>query len=277
MLEIGINSNNECGRNLNEVLTNIKNAGFNNVMLAMKAGNYEDQIKLTLSKGLKIPFIHLNNRYANDLWAKGESNTNYIADVIYQLELCAKYKIKVAVMHPTEGGASDLALPPNEQGLISMNKILKAAQKLKVKIALENLDNLNFKNFKYLMDNINHPYFGLCYDMGHHQLYKPNFDILKNYGSKILAVHLHDNLMDWQYGYDYTRDLHRLPFDGKLNYPASIKKLAATPYKNVVMLELHKDSCGAPRLYDNLSVSEFLAEAKARGEKLAKMLEEYRK
>ena len=36
MLEIGINTNNECGKDAKAVLTNIKKAGFKNVMVLLK-------------------------------------------------------------------------------------------------------------------------------------------------------------------------------------------------------------------------------------------------
>lgn len=273
MLQIGINTNNECGTNIDEVCVNVKKAGFNNVMVAFKTGAAEDSIKATLKHGLNIPFVHLTNRYANDLWAKGESNTKYIKNMIDEIKLCNKYGIKIAVLHPTEGGASDLALPVSKQGITSLKKILTAAHKYDVKIALENLDAPNFDHFTYLLDNINDEYLGLCYDAGHHNLYRPDFDILATYGNRILAVHLHDNLMDWTYGYDYTRDLHMLPFDGKLDYKAICSKIAKTGYNNVVMLELHKDSCGKPRLYDDMPIADYLKLAKQRATKLATMIE----
>ena len=77
------------------------------------------------------------------------------------------------------------------------------------------------------------------------------------------------------FGYDWTRDLHRLPFDGKIDYDKIIRKLAATKYDNVVMLEVHKDN-GVDGLYDNMSNMEYLRQAKARADKLAEMIESYR-
>ena len=45
MLEVGINTNNECGKDIKQILTNIKNAGFNNVMVAYKVGKAEETLK----------------------------------------------------------------------------------------------------------------------------------------------------------------------------------------------------------------------------------------
>lgn len=276
MFEIGINSNCECGSNIAEICENVKKAGFNNIMIAFKVGGEENVILEAKKQGLNIPYVHLNNRFADDLWAKGESNKEYVEDVIRQVKLCAKYDIHIAVLHGTIGGASDLALPPSQHAIDCMNEILKAAEENNVKIALENLDGPNFEHFTFLLDNIKSNWLGLCYDAGHHNLYRPDFDILEKYGDRILAIHLHDNLMDWEYGYDFTRDLHMLPLDGKIDYEKVCKKLAKTNYDNVIMLELHKNSCGEPRLYDNMPIDKYLTLARERANKIVEMIKKYK-
>lgn len=271
MLKIGVNTNNECGENIKEILANIKKAGFENVMVAYKVGRAEESLKIAKDLGLNVPFVHLTN--SNVLWAKGDENISLMKNLKEQIEITAKYKIPTAVLHATKGNAEELALPPNQHGLDCIKELVSFAKKLKVKIALENLDKPSYKHFKFVLDNINDENLGFCYDAGHHQLYFPNIDILKKYGNRIIAIHMHDNLMDWIYGYDWTRDLHRLPFDGKINYEKILKKLSLTPYNNVMMLELHKENSV---MYENLTDLEFLNEARKRAEKLATMLDGYR-
>ena len=271
MLEVGINTNNECGNDAREILTNIKNVGFKNVMVAFKVGKAEETLKIARELNLNVPFVHLS--ISNNLWAKGKENEWFMSRLKEQIELTKKYDIPIAVLHATHGRAEQLALPPNEFGLECIEELVKYAKKNKVKLALENLDVPSFKHFKYVMDNINDKNLGFCYDAGHHQLYNPNVDLLKRYGDRILAIHLHDNFMDWSYGYDWTRDLHRLPFDGKIDFAKIIKKLASTDYNNVIMLELHKNSGAEIGIYDKMSNIEFLQEAKKRAEQLAEMLD----
>lgn len=220
-MKLGINSNNECGQNAKEIMQNIKLAGFDSVMVAFKSGMAEEMIKEALSNGLEIPFVHLTN--TDLLWTEGRTNEEFVKSIKSQLDICFKYNIPVAVFHGTSGMANQLALPVNQHGLDCMKDILNYAKKCNVKIALENLDKPNFDHFRYLLDNIDDPNLGLCYDLGHHQLYNPEFDVLQNYGDRILAIHLHDNLMDWHYGHDWTRDLHRLPFDGVIDYEKMLK------------------------------------------------------
>lgn len=274
MLEIGINTNNECGKDIREVLTNIKNVGFKNVMVAYKVGNVEETLKLATELSLNVPFVHLS--ISDNLWERGKENEWFMTSLKEQIQLTQKYNIPIAVLHATHGRAERLALPPNEFGLERISELVRFAKKNNVKLALENLDKSSFKHFKYVMDNINDKNLGFCYDAGHHQLYIPNVDLLKRYGNRILAVHLHDNLMDWTYGYDWTRDLHRLPYDGKIDYNKVIRKLAATNYNNVIMLELHKNNGAEIGIYDKMSDIEFLKEAKIRAERLADMMENFR-
>lgn len=276
MYKLGINSNNECGKSARDVFNNIKTAGFTDVMISFKANEIEETILQAKESGLNIPFVHFITKHANDLWAKGESNIRYINEVIEQIKICGKYNIPVAVMHGTVGGASELALPPSKHGVESMLKILKVAEECNVKIALENLDKPNFEQFTYLLDNINSKWLGLCYDAGHHNLYAPEVDILEKYGDRILAVHLHDNLMDWEYGYDYTRDLHYLPFDGKVDFEKVCKNLAKTGYDSTIMLEVHKKGMGSPRLYDETPVDEYLQSAYTKAETIANMIQGYK-
>ncbi len=272
---IGINTNCDCGNDYKETLLNIKNAGFKNVMVAFKVGQAEETLKVALELGLNVSFVHLT--YTNNLWCKGLMNDELMRDLKKEIELCGKYNVPIAVLHATGGAANQIALPPNEHGLNCVKELVVFAKKHKVKIALENLDKLSYKHFVYVMDNIKDKNLGFCYDCGHHQLYLPHVDLLKKYGDRILAVHLHDNLMDWKPGYDWSNDLHFLPFDGKIDYDKVCKKLAKTPYKNVTMLEVHKDCWGIPTAYDKMTNEFYLKEAYKRAEKLDNLLNKYRK
>ena len=59
-------------------------------------------------------------------------------------------------------------------------------------MALENVRNN--QTLVQLLDTIPSPMLGLCYDSGHDFVWsgKP-YDLLKRYGDRLFAVHLHDN------------------------------------------------------------------------------------
>jgi hypothetical protein len=65
--------------------------------------------------------------------------------------------------------------------------------------------------------------------------------------------------MNWEYGYDYSLDYHQIPFDGKIDYLNVCKNIAETPYNNVVLLELNRNSDSG--IYLQLSDKEYLEKA----------------
>ncbi len=273
MLEIGINTNNESGEDNVKILNNIKKAGFKNIMLSYKTVKNDDVIKTINDLKLNICYYHINNTCANDLWAIGDSADAYVQKVIKEIEFCGQKKIPIAVMHATVGSPTDFALKPNKNGLNNFKKILDIAKKNNVKIAIENLDAYSIKHLEFLLKKINDKNLGFCYDIGHYYLANLKKDLLKKYGNRLLALHIHDNLMDWYPGYDYTRDLHLLPFDGKINFENFCLKLKKIKYKGIIMLEIHKVAFSQPQMYQNLNNLAFLKEAYERAERLKGLIE----
>ena len=272
MLEIGINSITYCGSSTKEMMQNAKKTGFEYVMVTFRNGEGEKDLISAKELGLNVCCVHLDYKYSSDLWVKGITNEKYVDSIIEQIRLCEKFGVKIAVIHPTNGTPSCRALEPNEHGLNSMLKILDEAKKCGVQIALENLDAVNLKNFEYLMNNISSEKLKFCYDVGHHNLYYPEKDLLKKYGDRLICVHLHDNLMDWEFGYDHAGDIHLIPFDGKINYEKTCKELADVGFDGVVLLEVHRISKGAPNFYFETSDAEFLKKSYFAGEKIARKL-----
>jgi Sugar phosphate isomerases/epimerases len=69
---------------------------------------------------------------------------------------------------------------------------------------------------------------GFCYDCCHHYHYYPNYDLLTKFGSRLMTLHLHD--------YD-GNTIHRLPFDGTIDWPAAMKKISETGYSGATAIE----------------------------------------
>ncbi len=82
-----------------------------------------------------------------------------------------------------------------ENSLKTWEKILPRAEKLKIKIAVENIFEEDPENLRLLMEKVSLPYFGVCFDTGHFNLFSKTslkcwIDELKNF---IIEFHLHDN------------------------------------------------------------------------------------
>jgi len=279
---IGFHTNCRCGDTLEETLALIKAAGFSVIQLDTKQ-DLEEGIKLAQKIGLKVHYVHLPYgkplwRNTNDLWAKGAANEERIAGIIEQIKLCDKYNIPITVLHQTyKARKYSNEIHCEKQGIKSLQKILDATKNCNVKIALENLNPGDNKYMEILLDSIDDPRLGFCYDSGHNYLYTPDVDFMKKYGDRVIAIHLQDNLMDATDIEESNRDLHLLPFDGKIDFNKVMRNVARSSYNGPVILESKYRREKEETLYGSVPPNEFMKEAYKRGQRLAKMLEVLRK
>lgn len=82
-----------------------------------------------------------------------------------------------------------------EKSLFTWEKILKRAESLKIKIAIENIFEEEPDNLRMLMDEISSPFLGICFDTGHFNLFsrKSLEEWISVIGQFIFEFHLHDN------------------------------------------------------------------------------------
>ncbi len=271
MLEIGINTNNECGESFYDTCNNIKETGFGSVMIALLRGQEEKQFECVKNFGLNIQFVHLDNS-SNDMWVQGYSHDKQKAVYKKQIDMCAKYGVPIAILHATIGDPCYKVITPNDYALNEFKNLVEYAKTKNVLLALENVDDNSYEHFSFLLNNIESDNFGFCYDVGHHNLYNKNINFINLYGERLFAVHLHDNWGNYKIGDDFTHDLHLLPFDGNIDFEKVIQQLKKVQYKNAIMLEVHKSPVGEPKIYNDLTNLEFLNKAKYTAEKLIGMI-----
>ena len=104
-----------------------------------------------------------------------------------------------------------------------------------------------------MLAQVDSPRIGFCYDCAHHWRYYPDIDLLAAHGSRLMALHLHDNL---------GKAMHRLPFDGTVDWPAAMKRVAETGYTGATAIEAMNWD------YTSLAPEEFLHEANERAKRL---------
>lgn len=227
----------------------IKEAGFDGVLLWWSDGfgrdslgrnDYRNGPQIAREAGLFIENIHTPVQNQNNLWLDnldGEALTDCYLQCI---EDCAQFEIPTMVVHlPSEKH------PYNALGMNRIKRITEKAEHLGVNVALENLRNLS--NLSYVMEQVDSLRIGFCYDCGHHYHYYPSKDLLSMYGSRLMALHLHDD------GGNYGQ--HRLPFDGTIDWATAMKKIAKTGYSGATAIEAMNWD------YKHLSVEEFLHKA----------------
>lgn len=236
---------------INERYHCIKQAGFDGVLLwwsdGFGRGDYLAGPKLAEKAGLFIENIHAPIQNQNDLWLdnlKGEALTNCYLQCIKD---CSDFRIPTMVVH-----LPDDDYPCNVLGIDRIKKMEERARLLKVNVAFENLRNYN--NLTTVLDQVTSPNIGFCYDCCHHYNYCGSYDLLSMYGSRLMAVHLHDN--------GGSRLQHQLPFDGNINWNAVMQKLAQVQYQGATALEpMNWD-------YSQLTVEQFLHTAFEKAKKL---------
>lgn len=269
---VGINTNLEYGLDIETTYKVIKEAGFENVMIAFKETQIEDSILKAKELGLKIPYVHLSCREANNFWVESPVNVKYITKLKNEIDICSKFNIPIGVIHPIAGNPNTKPVGVNKKGLESILEVVNYAKERNVKLAIENVDSESLKYLDYILENISKEDLGFCYDVGHNYLYYPENDVLKKYSDRVIAIHLHDNLMNYKEFDDYTKDRHMLPFDGKIDYDYVTKNIASSTYNNVILLEVNRKNLGNPDGYKDFSLLEFLLEAKKRADKIEEMI-----
>jgi len=228
----------------------IKEAGFDGVLLwwsdYLNHNDYRNGPKIVREAGLFIENIHTPFQVQNNLWLDnldGEASFDCYLQCVVD---CAEFEIPTMVVHlPDENN------PYNTLGLYRIKRIAEKAEQLFVNVAFENLWNL--ANLVYVLGQVDSIRVGLCYDCAHHSRYYPDNNFLSIYGSRLMALHLHDN---------YGNATHRLPFDGTIDWTIIMKKIVETDYLGATAIEAMNWS------YMDLSAEEFLHEAFERAKRL---------
>jgi sugar phosphate isomerase/epimerase len=228
----------------------IKEAGFDGVLLwwgeALGRGDYRGGPQIARDAGLVIENIHTPFQVQDHIWLDnldGEAAADCYLQCVAD---CAAFGIPTMVVH-----LPDEDKPCSALGLGRFKRIAWRAQRLGVNVALENLHNL--PALAYVLGEIDSPRVGFCYDCAHHHRHYPGAGLLGRYGSRLMALHLHDN---------HGGAMHRLPFDGTIDWPAAMKAIAATGYSGATAVEAMNWD------YKDLSPEEFLARAHERALRL---------
>jgi sugar phosphate isomerase/epimerase len=162
------------------------------------------------------------------------------------LETAATLGVPWVVFHPTSISTE----PQPYEKVLSYNisfyrKLLPAMERTGVGIALENsYDRIELQKgggkWKYfvnagelvdLIDALNHPLFGACWDTGHANEQGLKQQAMIELGSRLKATHINDN--------DGIRDQHLLPFQGNIYWTAVIQSLKEIGFAGAFTYESH--------------------------------------
>ena len=132
---------------------------------------------------------------------------------------------------------------PTAFGLKNFERVVAEAERLGVKVALENTEGE-----EYLAALMAHfagcNAVGFCWDTGHEMCYNHSQDMLALYGDRLLCTHLNDNLGIRDFGGNITfiDDLHLLPFDGIADWADIASRLNRCGFDGILTFELNTKS-----------------------------------
>lgn len=196
-----------------------------------------------------VDFSNINNR---EHWSEAEACFRF----------CRAAGIPQIVVHPSaiNGNTREEFF---ERNTAFYKGLIPVMEETGVKLLIENIGNYadpyflwNGKDLRELVDRVDHPLAGACWDTGHgnHFLIEHNdqYESIMALGDKLWAIHFHDNVGDISDTRRHHRlDMHMLPYmtwAGSLNYDAVLKGLVDCGYKGTFNFE--PTACNVRRYID---------------------------
>lgn len=198
--------------------------------------------------GLAVQSVHAPWGKAADLWGDDEAKGDAaVAELKKCLGVTADIGAPIMVAHawigfkPTE---------PTDIGLLRFARVADEAERLGVKVALENTEGE--EHLDALLEHFSeHPAVGFCWDTGHELCYNRSRDMMATHGARLLGTHLNDNLgiTDPSGSTTWHDDLHLLPFDGIADWPGIMERLERHAFTGPLTFELNRSS--KPNRHEN--------------------------
>ncbi len=215
---------------ISERLEMIKEAGFDNVMLWWENEDYPKFVDkmsfVTLANeiGLGVDNIHLPYEECDFLWSDNSSDREArVNEYIKYLDGCKASGADKVVMHTNRNNLSGVEY---KNGYKSFEKIVKFAEDIKIKVAIENTRKFHYTEF--ILKEFDSKYLGFCYDSSHDFIEgESKGDILKKWKDRLFCVHLSDN--------DGIDDRHWLPKKGIVDFKSIVDIIKTTDCDSLSM------------------------------------------
>ena len=241
-------------------LMDIASRGFETVEVFATRSHvdYHDTSAIqSLARWLDDAAIELHSVHApivdtlvNDKWGRAYSTATRdhsareatLHEMDAALDIARQIPFKFFVLH--------LGLPLAQQpgpddnnrqaALKTIEHVYERAQPLGVTLALEVMDN-PLSTTPALVDMLEHDLdgldIGLCMDVGHAHMLGDTADAIETASEYLVTTHIHDNRRQ--------KDDHLVPFEGSINWDATIMELEKIGYDGVLMYEVRNRESAA--------------------------------
>jgi len=265
ILPIGISTWVYFWRPLREVLKDIAEVGYPHVEMWADKTHLDPRISPDLlalkdllnSLHLKVHSVHAPFSDIDIASLDERKRRNPLELIKKSMESCSEIEGEIVIVHPcsTEMSGNDQSyLKAKNKTEGSLCTLATFAEKLGIKIAVENLPNIGGWSFgtevselSNLISKINNPRLSLCLDTGHAFVGRENVDLSKDVfecGKNLIALHIQDT--------DGKRDRHWLPGQGIINWAQFMKDLISIDYQGALTLEISGSPEFTERNVDNI-------------------------
>ena len=233
--------------------------GFEATFLMANDPEIDARCALLREGGIVCENAHAPFDGINAMWFDNDEGDKMEARLNASLDTCARCEIPIVIVHLSSGDR-----PPRvcDAGHARFDRLMARARALGITVAFENQRKLG--NLALAMEY--YPEAGFCFDTGHESCFTPGRQYMPLFGSRTVALHLHDNCGA------YNADDHILPYDGKVDLERCARQLAESPYAGAIMSESYKTA-----FYDALSPLEYYDRAEKAIRRFAERVDFYRK
>jgi sugar phosphate isomerase/epimerase len=240
------------GNDLHASLVHLKNAGFKYVDISfftqyLPGSPYFTTDNEILAEKYRreletLELIPVQSHEPSGNSMGGDGGRYYFKKTPLSLDLAGRIGIPSVTLHTGEPATPMSREEYIEKQAEVFRQLIPCAEKYGTELLVENIgftvggphlataDDLN-----EVLDRIDHPLFGVCWDTGHANLCGlDQYAELKKLGSRLKGLHVHDN-----YGMRAPgNDLHLLPYWGNINFDAIISALLEIDYKGTFNFEV---------------------------------------
>lgn len=260
MREIGINLYAIGGISVEDYIKKIAELGFNRTFCTSttveKMAALAEKVH---AAGLSFDQLHAPFRGINAMWLAGEEGEAMYARLTESIDCCVAVGAPIATVHLSSGQTPP---PTTDIGRARYIKLVEYADKKGIKIAFENQRKLF--NIAWAFEEFRDaPNVGFCWDCGHEACATPDIQFMPLFGKRLICTHMQDN------DAVFNEDLHKLPFDGRIDFDRVARQLREVGYRGCLMLETES---GAP-MYKDFTPEQYLERAYAAARRLCHLVD----
>ena len=256
-MKIGINFNAYGVIEIRQQIKLMLENGFEATFVASENPNLAQEMKAIQAAGLICESAHAPIDKINDMWLDSQAGEVMLGRLCRSVDVCQEYKIPVLVVHLASVDAPRV----NDVGYGRYFRLMEYAKEKGVVIAFENQRSLSNIAFAFA----EFPDAGFCWDVGHEEAFAGGRRYMPLFGDRLCQLHVHDNF--------FERDIHLIPYDGKIDYERVAASIASVDYRGSLMLEL---CASASDVYRDYTPEQYYKRAAEAARKLADRVEAYR-